>query len=146
MKINEKLNKKNIITAYNATDYSITQTSAYVRIPLTGSINVGEQFTIENNQIKIGKGISKIKASANVGLPSNSISTGSKNLVIRKNGVIMFRAWLSINPVINTAITIAPKLIEVEENDLIDIAFYGASGDTIVGGPAFSDITLESVN
>lgn len=135
---------RDVITAYLTSDITITTGGAYVDISLNASISSGTKLTLNNNGIVVGSGITKVIVSAKIGLPSNKMSTGAKNIVIRKNGSIVDRNWLSISTTGNNGLVLPSKLIDVQEGDVLKLGYYGAANDGINGG-AFTQFTVEAI-
>lgn len=82
----------------------------------------GEKFTLENNKIKIGSGVSKIKVSSAIFL-NDFIGTGYAWGKIMKNGTGVATA---LQPTITGAapyvsVCIPSTIIDVEEGDLINL-------------------------
>ena len=133
------------ITAYLSADYTNPSSSTYNRIPFNTSVAVGDKLTLLNDgTIKVGSGISKVYISGDIVLPA-SIANGGKNFVIRLNGVIKSRAWHTVtsgNYNANVSLSRSSRLIEVQENDIIDAAYYGTANDIINGSESFTQITV----
>ena len=136
--------RKDVITGYLNSDVTITTGGAYVDIALNGSLSTGTGLTLNNGGIVIGSNITKVIISAKIGLPSNKMSTGGKNIVIRKNGNIVDRNWLSIGTTGNNNLVLPSKLIDVQAGDVLKLGYYGAANDGIQGG-AFTQFTVEAV-
>ena len=87
MKINEKmLPKTNYIVACMSSNYTINATQTQETLPLNiYRYKVGEELSVENNGIVIGKGISEILVSAQVYWYTN-VSNSEGLLYIAKNG------------------------------------------------------------
>lgn len=143
--INKKLIQRDIITANLSSDYTITTGGAYVDIPLNSNVSVGSRLTLSGGGVVIGSGITKVKTSAKIVLPSNKLTTGGKNIVIRKNGsTIVDRNWLSLSVVGNNSLALPSKLIEVKAGDVLKLGYYGAKDDGIQGG-VYTCLTVEAV-
>ena len=143
---NYEKNINKVITAYRPEDYTIQESSKYEQIPLNSKILSGESFTLTSDgKIKIGKNISKILVSGKITLPSTGVTTGGKNFVIRKNGSVINRGMYNQGSVVNSYYVLPPALEEVEENDLIDIAYYGTANNVISGGKVFTNLTVQAV-
>ena len=145
MKINEKLLPKDIITAYRNTDYSITTSGVYEKIPLEVYESVGNKLTLNSSgEVVIGAGVTKIKTSAKICLVGANLTAGNKNLVIQKNGSIVDRIWARIDAY-NSYMAMPSRLISVTEGDVIALAFYGTQNDRISGTTLFFNFTVEVV-
>lgn len=135
---------RDVITAYLTSDITISTGGAYVDIPLNGSLSSGTKLTLNNNGIVIGSGITKVIISAKITLPSNKMTTGGKNVVIRKNGNIVDRNWLAISATGNNNLVLPSKLIDVQQGDVLKLGYYGSANDGIQGG-AFTQFTVEAI-
>lgn len=121
--LNDKFSK-NIITAYpNSSLTDITE--ANQKVNLDGYDSIGEKITVENNAIKIGKGISKILISAQIFYQDGPTGNGYYFPNIKINDKIVAR---SITPTSTSGgssyITayINEFLIDVKEGDLITLS------------------------
>ena len=113
----EELAEKNVMTAINVNTVT-TGYNTYDKITLEEYTKVGEKLTIENGGLKIGSGISYIKASASIIFSSVVNSTTRHHIIVRKNdgqallGIARFNGnWESI--------ATNEVLISVKENDII---------------------------
>lgn len=134
------------ITAHMGNNYYAAPAGAeYVTLPLTTSVNVGTGLTMENNAIKVGAGISRVRISAQVCVGSSNRT--NKFLAIRKNtNTQLARAQMKLGE--NTTaetMAIAPLVVSVAENDLLTLDFYGEQNDTIYGGINLTYITVEKL-
>jgi hypothetical protein len=127
------------------TFYAAPSGGEYVTLPLTTSVVVGTGLTIENNAIKIGAGISKVRISAQVCVGSSLRTV--KYLAIRKNSnTQLARAQIKLGE--NTTaetMAIASLVVNVAEGDLLTLDFYGEQNDTIYGGINLTYITVEKL-
>ena len=139
----EVANRKDVMTAYLTSNIVISTGGAYVDLPLNSNISTGTELTFSNGGIVIGSGITKVIISAQISLP-NTVATGGKNIVIRKNGNIVARNWLSISTAGNNGLVLTAKLIDVQEGDVLKLGYYGSANDGIQGG-AYTHLTVEAV-
>lgn len=134
------------ITAHMGNNfYSAPSGGDYVTLPLTTSVVVGTGFTMENNAIKVGADISKVRISAQVCVGSSNRT--NKYLCVRKNTntqVVRAQMKLGENTTPETMAT-AALVTSVAENDLLTLDFYGEEGDTIYGGINLTYITVEKL-
>lgn len=124
--------------------YTIQASNTVEILPINNYSTVGNKLTIENNKIKIGKNIKKIKISACLDLYTIN-ATGDKVLYITKNGTILTNFY---NASVNTRRQIiCPEFVtQVAENDEIGISVYGSAGDVINGGTAPNTyLTVEEI-
>ena len=140
----ELANRKDVMTAYLTSDITISTGGAFVDVPLHSSMSIGTNLTFNNGGIVIGSNIAKVIISAQIALPGNKMGTGTKNIVIRKNGNIVARNWLSISTAGNNGLVLTSKLIDVQEGDVLKLGYYGSANDGIQGG-AYTHLTVEAV-
>lgn len=136
--------KTNIITAIRTTDFTITQSDAYVDIPFDDSLVIGTKLSLSNGKVVIGSGVSKVKISSKICLPSSGMTAGSKNLVVRKNGTIVDRTWQYLD-VRNSSMMTPVRIIEATEGDSLSLSYYGKANEKIAGTSPFTDFTVEVV-
>lgn len=132
---------KNIITASVSENYTLT-TANYEILPLNISTKIGNKLQLENNQIIVGSGVSKIKISAKVSF--NTLTSGLKWLTLFQNN-----AAVSANPMILTGratLSTNEILVNVVEGDKFTLQINGTNDDVIRGGVAYTNITIEVVD
>ena len=139
----------NIITAHLAADTK-TVSGAYTQIPLTQELNVGGGLSISNGSIKIGAGIKTVKVSANVSM-SGLKADGNKHIRIKRGS--SYVAWASLYGQTgrNLLLSLPPRIISVNNGDLISLYYYsGAADETLSAGSTangfLSYMTVEVVN
>ena len=139
--VNKKLSK-NIITAVSFSTYTIQENNTYETIPLRLYNNVGEQLTINNDKIKVGKNISKVLISF---LCFNEAqSAGRKYAQIFRNGAGTNPTYVQAIAQTPTQIVQNPILLNVSENDIIELKVYGSAGDIITSNRTL--VTAEAIN
>ena len=143
-KINIELLPKDIITVTRTTDFTITQSDAYVDIPFDDSLVIGTKLSLSNGKVVIGSGVSKVKISSKICLPSSGMTAGSKNLVVRKNGTIVDRTWQYLD-VRNSSMMTPVRIIPVTQGDSLSLSYYGKANEKIAGSSTFTDFTVEVV-
>lgn len=136
--------RKDIITVTRATDFTISQSDNYVTIPFDSSESMGTGLTLSGGGVVVGSGISRVKISSKICLPSSGMTAGSKNLVVRKNGNIVDRAWQYLE-VRNSSMSTPVRMISVSAGDVLTLAYYGKQNDKIAGSSVFTDFTVEAV-
>lgn len=136
-----------VITAHMGNEiYPLPVGTAYSTLPLTTSVKVGTALTMENNTIKIGADINTVRISAQVCVGSSN-RTEAKYLAVRKNGNVQL-ARGQVKLVENTTaqtVSIATIIVNVAQNDLLTLDFYGVKDDTIYGGINLTYITVEKL-
>ena len=131
-------------------NFTVTSPTRYSQavVPLTRLTSAGNKFTLVDNGIKIGPGVSRISMGGQ--LTTNTQTNGSLYgicLVIYKNGVgTQNRSlWIADNGTYDTRV-VMPKIVEVEEGDIIKMEIYiDASGPSITLRADSTYITVEEI-
>lgn len=140
--IEDAINDKNIITASFNTNHTIATSDTYEKVKLDTSVSVGNKLILTNDGgIKIGAGISKIKANANINF--QTITSGLKYVGIFKNDSNIIQSVTNISE--RTTLVLSPIVFDVTENDIIYLELMGTKNDVIRRGMAHSNITLEVI-
>lgn len=131
-----------VITVTNK-ELSVASSSAYSDFELVEKCKIGNSFSIENNAIKIGKGVSKVLLSFGAMLmyPGES---GLKYIRLRKNNALQFQTQQNVNKDERALMVHPTVLMEVAEGDLIDMGAYGSQNDYYYSDRAF--ITVQKVD
>lgn len=111
-------NTKSVVSASTSTEYSTTTTNGE-KIAMTGAKIIGSKLTLTNDGgIKIGTGVSYVKASGAILFSTITAADQRHHILIYKNSSnmssLVFRLrgnWDSIN--------IQPVMIQVSPNDVI---------------------------
>lgn len=130
MKINDKLIKKDILTASLNSDMSVSTTSGLITV--SKSVSTGNRLTLSNGKIAIGKGIKKVKVCANMRIYNSSASKIGVNMNVYKNltdYVASNRTTVDNNSY--DGVSISTSLIEVEENDELSIHYWKSNESAI---------------
>ena len=131
--INE-LNKKNIITIGLSSDYTTPTANTLLQVTGWSSLDtIGNKLSLSNNQIVIGSGISKVKVSYSV--EARSAGSGGVNIYLRKNGDPISQeseSFTAANQ--NGELMYIPRLIDVAENNVIDLAIYAPQNTKLISG------------
>ena len=134
--------ENDVITVTNK-ELSVANTDAYSDFELVEKCKIGNSFSIENNAIKIGKGVSKVLLSFGVMLMYPGAS-GLKYIRLRKNNALQFQIQQNVN-IEERALMVHPTvLMEVAEGDLIDMGAYGSQNDYYYSNRGF--ITIQKVD
>jgi hypothetical protein len=109
--------------------------NTYTKINFNSVVNVGEKLIFEDNGVKIGKGVKYVKVSA-IGNPITE-KTGNAYLRIVKNQLSDPNTIVWVFEKVTSAwgvvvLALPPKLVEVEEGDILYAYVYG-EGYTTVG-------------
>lgn len=146
-KINDSVNK-NILTSFLTSQQTTSQT--FEKINLDSKVSVGDKLTLNNNGIKIGAGVTKVKVSAGVSVTWNSPVSNDFNLYITKNGATDSNIVIKINGAKPSAnyggsVMLSEQLIEVKENDVLYLCLYGTINSLIYGFSRSTYMTVEVV-
>lgn len=118
--LNENFNEsvdKNILSAYSTGSVTLDN-NTYEKIPLTSNALVGNKLSINNGGIKIGKGVSYVKASAFITFSTVASNLNRHHLLIYKNNSSVYDIISRFNGNWET-ISSNETLIPVSENDII---------------------------
>ena len=147
-----KITEKNILSAYNASVGEEVSAFGTTTIALDTVISsIGTKLTLSNGSVKIGSGVSKVMVSGVLrGYFKNNNSTTNYEVGCRINkNTTIARALEFIidkNTTINAKlITVAPFLLDVEENDVISIGIYSSSGNAVRKYLENSYLTIEVI-
>lgn len=146
-KIDESVNK-NILTAFLTSQQTTSQ--SFGKINLDSKVSVGDKLTLNDNGIKIGAGVTKVKVSAGVSTTWNSPVSNDFNLFITKNGTTESNIVIKINgakPSTNYggSVMLSEQLIEVKENDVLYLCLYGTINSLIYDFNRATYMTVEVV-
>ena len=120
----EQIAINNVMTAF--IDAAPPRTDTLTKISLTKSVFSGDKLTLSNGGVKIGAGISKVLISGQI-TPSGQINT-SMNIAIYKNEEQVARS-VTAAVELQASLQIVPKLIEVNEGDIIYLYFLANNVD-----------------
>lgn len=136
-----------VITAHmeNST-YNAPIGGTFTNVPLNNLVLTGSGLSLVANQVKIGAGISKVKVSAQVCVGSTNVE-GNKYLAIRKNATYQLaRTQIRLHEAYTPETFCIPSiLVDVQENDLLTIDYWGTEGDTLYGDLVFTYLTVEKI-
>lgn len=126
-----KIDASKIIRARNesiviglSSDITINPTVQYQRTKLNLSLEMGklgDKLTLIDGEVKIGKGISKVRVSANGVLSGSTQLTG---IIIAKNGDDTYRTFTGSSHTSFLSCSISDGILDVQENDLISLYVY----------------------
>ena len=129
----DTINAKDIITIKLEDSFNEESGGTYKNVPMILYNKTGDKLSLSNNGVLIGSGVSKVLVSSNLKVISNT--TGNKHSRILKNGTTM--CWTdstSIKAGHEITINNTPVLIDVEQGDLITLAYFVLTTDMISGG------------
>lgn len=124
------LENKSVMTLYKSSRFSLNLPTQYtaVALPLTEYTVCGDKLTYSNNSVKIGKGVSKVLASASMGM-WNSPSAGEVGLQIYRNDKRVGMAFGNHGGGI-WGMSIPPVLVDVTEGDLLKLMISSSGTGT----------------
>ena len=148
----EKITQKNILSAYNTSAGEEVSAFGTTTVALDTVMSaIGTKLTLSNGSVKIGSGVSKVMVSGVLrgyfknNNPNTNYEMGCR---INKNTTIARAVEFIIdkNTTINAKlITVAPFLLDVEENDVISIGIYSSTGNAVRKYLANSYLTIELI-
>lgn len=136
----------NIIAANLKEDFTISNQSSVMTIPISETVKIGDKFTVSNNNIVIGSGISYIKVSANVRV-DNTASGDILFAYITSNDSTKIYSC-SISSGARTTLSISPYLLKVNKGDIINLKVQNSSTTTsklLNANRLATYITLEAI-
>lgn len=147
MRILEQIKKQNnFIDVTISTNFTNTNANTYNDIPFDTEINKrGNQISLENGKIKIGKDIDYVEVSGKIQISSIGNAVGGKNLVIAINNVYKDRLMYYTDNSRNIDKSFTSKPLSVVEGDIISVKYYGAQGDVISSGEIFTHLYVKAI-
>ena len=139
---------KNILTSFLTSQQTTSQT--FGKINLDSKVSVGDKLTLNDNGIKIGAGVTKVKVSAGISAAWNSPVSNDFNLFITKNGTTESNIVIKINgakpsTAYGGSVMLSEQLIEVKENDVLYLCLYGTINSLIYDFNRATYMTVEVV-
>lgn len=137
---------RNVITAQPSSNSTLSDTQPN-QVLLDTSDGYGSLLTLNNYEIVIGEGVSKVKVSANV-LYSTGGTGGSGSrrgaIIYKNNNQVLYNMTASTETY--TGVSIAPFIMSVQENDTISLYMrnQGTTGSTMSAANTF--LTVEVVD
>lgn len=130
----QEYNKKSIITASGTSSATATGTGE-ITIPITRAIEqIGDKFTISNNRVYVGAGVSKVLVSAQVYCNLVANRGSAFNFFIRKNGSNVngqTNSGYASSATRNACLSFSPRLVSVSQGDYFDYTIYLYVGDVV---------------
>lgn len=130
--LQNQVNDKNIISAGGTSSVTATGTGD-LRIPITRAIEqIGDKFTISNNRVYVGAGVSKVLVSALAYFNLAANRGAALNFSIRKNGTWVAglnNGGYNYTSSTNANLAISPRLVSVQEGDYFEYYAYLYNGD-----------------
>ena len=141
---------RNILTAKLTENVSYESGTTGGKLVLSESSSSGSSLSIsEDGGIKIGANISQVIVSAGTRITNNNESSASAyNLYIYKNSSIVVSGRVGrVESGITDGISISPFLLNVEEGDIIYLAFWKTSTHLAAIGSTYSStfLTVEAL-
>ena len=121
-------------------------TNNYTKVPLNNPVITGTRLTANSNGVKIGKGVSKVLVSAQMMVLANT-KAGLCYIRIAKNNGNDVLAWCiqTVPAGGRSILSIAPTLVNVAENDVINMYYYVPDSDDHIYGSQISSATTGSL-
>lgn len=122
--------QRGLIEAYNGSNFSISGTTQFVKIPLTNkNIDVNAFFTLDNGSVKVGKNIKLVEVMAQVTLEGGFTAGDYLMVGIYKNSSLVKRVLCNSAQTYQTLVI--PKFaMFVNENDLISLQVRNVTNGT----------------
>lgn len=148
--LQSQVNNKNIISATGTSRVTASGTGD-LKIPITRAIEqIGDKFTISNNRVYVGAGVSKVLVSALAYFNLAANRGGVLNLYIRKNGTNvagLTNGGYNYTSSTNASLAISPRLVSVQEGDYFEYYAYLYNGDVARSDSASSTyLTVEVID
>lgn len=137
---------RNIMTYGLTNNVTSPTVNNYTKVPLNNPVIVGDRLTASSNGVKIGKGVSKVLVSAQMMVVANT-KAGICYIRIAKNNGADVLAWcIQTAPAGGrTTLSIAPTVVDVAENDVINMYYYVPANDDHIYGSQISSATTGSL-
>jgi hypothetical protein len=134
-----------IITLKSAETLNISTNAAYEHFKMETISQIGNSFSIENGNLKIGSGISKVLISFTASL-SWVATSGNKYVRVERDGqaLAMSKKYVAKNSTIADFISMTPVMIDVQEGDILKLGAYGTKDDNYVKGQVY--FTVQKVD
>lgn len=137
---------RNILTYGLISNVTNPTVNSYTVVPLNNPKVLGNRLTASSNGVKIGAGVSKVLISAQMMVLANT-KAGICYIRISKNNGSDVLAWcIQTAPAGGrTTLSIAPTLVDVAENDVINMYYYVPASDDHIYGSQISSTTNGSL-
>lgn len=148
--LQNQVNDKNIISAGGTSSATATSTGD-LRIPITRAIEqIGDKFTISNNRVYVGAGVSKVLVSGQIYFNLAANRGNALNFYIRKNGSVIngqTNGGYASTSTRNACLSLPPKLISVSQGDYFDWTAYLYNGDVVrTDSSSNTYLTVEAID
>lgn len=142
----ENVKQRHIITASISSNITLNVHTNYDITNLSLVNQVGSKLTLSSTGITIGAGVSKILVSANGNYSTIVNSTYSRYLKVKVNNTEVAAVRTGLNGATSgLSLAITPRLIDVQQGDVIGFAIQGAENDVFRGVEAFTSFYVEVV-
>ena len=137
---------RNIMTYGLTANVTYPTTNTYTKVPLNNPVITGTRLTANSNGVKIGAGVSKVLISAQMMVVANS-KAGICYVRIAKNNGADVLAWCiqTVPAGGRQTLSIAPTLVNVAENDVLNMYYYVPDSDDYIYGSQLSSATIGSL-
>lgn len=141
---NEKLIQKDILLAKLASAFDCTILSSYTKITGFKEVfKIGDKLSFSNNEIVIGKGVSKVLINAKFTWCANT--GGIKYLWIMKNNEGVVWSTISVQNYYWTSDVVSNYPIEVAEGDKISVNYYTDTSGDKLGDQGRTYLSVEAI-
>ena len=137
---------RNILTYGLTSNVTSPSVNTYTKVPLNNPIVTGTRLTASSNGVKIGKGVSKVLISAQMMVVANS-KAGICYIRVGKNNSTDAVAWCiqTVPAGGRQILSIAPTLVDVAENDVLNMYYYVPASDDHIYGSQVNQTTNGSL-
>ena len=125
----EKIYSKSAITVGLKSNVTLGVANSYTKIPLNECAgSMGDKLTIQNNAVRIGAGITRVKVSGQTLVKCGSV-TGNRHAriqTISDTGVVINNAWVCLYATANsnTVFALTPVIAGVKEGWTVQMVYY----------------------
>ena len=140
---------KSMLTASLPAVVEIAQTDTVQRISSFVELTkIGNKFSVENGEIKVGAGVNKIKVSYSAVAQATVKAYRTFTYLMVNNDGKSQESYYFSSEIYQMCNTLPPVIIDVKEGDKIALCVYGYKGNRILGATTFvywTQITVEEL-
>lgn len=124
---------------------NISTNSVYEYFKMAIISQMGNNFLLEDGNLKIGKGVSKVLLSFTASL-SWIATSGNKYVRVERDGqaLAMSKKYVVANSTVADIICMTPVMIDVQEGDILKLGAYGTKDDNYVKGQVY--LTVQKIS
>lgn len=132
------------ITASPSSDATLSDTIV-TKIPLNTSIGVGASLTLNDGEIVVGAGVSKVLVNGNILFTTGGVNSGSiRGIHIQLNGTTVHYCNIGSTNTY-TGASVSPFLLNVQENDKITLCGFNSTTTGSIVTKANTFLTVKVV-